>query len=186
MVKKLAKHIREYKKYAILTPILVLGEVILEILIPLIMAELIDQGIDGGSMPEIIKYGIALLISAAVALALGVGAGKTSAVAAAGFAKNLRGDMYDHVQEFSFSNIDKFSTASIVTRLTTDITNVQMAFQMLIRIATRAPGMLVFALIASFRIDAELSLIFLCVMPLLLLGLGIMIKACLLYTSRCV
>lgn len=177
MVKKLAKHIREYKKYAILTPILVLGEVILEILIPLIMAELIDQGIDGGSMPEIIKYGIALLISAAVALALGVGAGKTSAVAAAGFAKNLRGDMYDHVQEFSFSNIDKFSTASIVTRLTTDITNVQMAFQMLIRIATRAPGMLVFALIASFRIDAELSLIFLCVMPLLLLGLGIMIKA---------
>lgn len=177
MVKKLAKHIREYKKYAILTPILVLGEVILEILIPLIMAELIDQGIDGGSMPEIIKYGIALLISAAVALALGVGAGKTSAVAAAGFAKNLRGDMYDHVQEFSFSNIDKFSTSSIVTRLTTDITNVQMAFQMLIRIATRAPGMLVFALIASFRIDAELSLIFLCVMPLLLLGLGIMIKA---------
>lgn len=177
MVNKLAKHIREYKKYAILTPILVLGEVILEILIPLIMAELIDQGIDGGSMPEIIKYGIALLISAAVALALGVGAGKTSAVAAAGFAKNLRGDMYDHVQEFSFSNIDKFSTASIVTRLTTDITNVQMAFQMLIRIATRAPGMLVFALIASFRIDAELSLIFLCVMPLLLLGLGIMIKA---------
>lgn len=177
MVKKLAKHIREYKKYAILTPILVLGEVILEILIPLIMAELIDQGIDGGSMPEIIKYGIALLISAAVALALGVGAGKTSAVAAAGFAKNLRGDMYDHVQEFSFSNIDKFSTASIVTRLTTDITNVQMAFQMLIRIATRAPGMLVFALIASFRIDAELSLIFLCVMPLPLLGLGIMIKA---------
>lgn len=177
MVKKLAKHIREYKKYAILTPILVLGEVILEILIPLIMAELIDQGIDGGSMPEIIKYGIALLISAAVALALGVGAGKTSAVAAAGFAKNLRGDMYDHVQEFSFSNIDKFSTASIVTRLTTDITNVQMAFQMLIRVATRAPGMLVFALIASFRIDAELSLIFLCVMPLLLLGLGIMIKA---------
>lgn len=177
MIKKLAKHIREYKKYAILTPILVLGEVILEILIPLIMAELIDQGIDGGSMPEIIKYGIALLISAAVALALGVGAGKTSAVAAAGFAKNLRGDMYDHVQEFSFSNIDKFSTASIVTRLTTDITNVQMAFQMLIRIATRAPGMLVFALIASFRIDAELSLIFLCVMPLLLLGLGIMIKA---------
>ena len=177
MVKKLAKHIREYKKYAILTPILVLGEVILEILIPLIMAELIDQGIDGGSMPEIIKYGIALLISAAVALALGVGAGKTSAVAAAGFAKNLRGDMYDHVQEFSFSNIDKFSTASIVTRLTTDITNVQMAFQMLIRIATRAPGMLVFALIASFRIDAELSFIFLCVMPLLLLGLGIMIKA---------
>ena len=176
MVKKLASHVREYKKQAILTPILVMGEVILEILIPLIMAELIDKGIDGGSMPDIIRYGAALLISALIALAFGVGAGRTSAVAAAGFAKNLRGDMYDHVQEFSFSNIDKFSTASIVTRLTTDITNVQMAFQMLIRIAMRAPGMMIFALIAAFRIDSELSLVFLCVMPLLAVGLAVMIR----------
>lgn len=176
MVKKLASHVREYKKQAILTPILVMGEVILEILIPLIMAELIDKGIDGGSMPDIIRYGVALLISALIALAFGVGAGRTSAVAAAGFAKNLRGDMYDHVQEFSFSNIDKFSTASIVTRLTTDITNVQMAFQMLIRIAMRAPGMMIFALIAAFRIDSELSLVFLCVMPLLAVGLAVMIR----------
>ena len=176
MVKKLASHVREYKKQAILTPILVMGEVILEILIPLIMAELIDKGIDGGSMPDIIRYGAALLISAVIALAFGVGAGRTSAVAAAGFAKNLRGDMYDHVQEFSFSNIDKFSTASIVTRLTTDITNVQMAFQMLIRIAMRAPGMMIFALIAAFRIDSELSLVFLCVMPLLAVGLAVMIR----------
>ena len=176
MVKKLASHVREYKKQTILTPILVMGEVILEILIPLIMAELIDKGIDGGSMPDIIRYGAALLISALIALAFGVGAGRTSAVAAAGFAKNLRGDMYDHVQEFSFSNIDKFSTASIVTRLTTDITNVQMAFQMLIRIAMRAPGMMIFALIAAFRIDSELSLVFLCVMPLLAVGLAVMIR----------
>lgn len=176
MVKKLASHVREYKKQAILTPILVMGEVILEILIPLIMAELIDKGIDGGSMPDIIRYGAALLISALIALAFGVGAGRTSAVAAAGFAKNLRSDMYDHVQEFSFSNIDKFSTASIVTRLTTDITNVQMAFQMLIRIAMRAPGMMIFALIAAFRIDSELSLVFLCVMPLLAVGLAVMIR----------
>lgn len=176
MVKKLASHVRGYKKQAILTPILVMGEVILEILIPLIMAELIDKGIDGGSMPDIIRYGAALLISALIALAFGVGAGRTSAVAAAGFAKNLRGDMYDHVQEFSFSNIDKFSTASIVTRLTTDITNVQMAFQMLIRIAMRAPGMMIFALIAAFRIDSELSLVFLCVMPLLAVGLAVMIR----------
>lgn len=176
MVKKSASHVREYKKQAILTPILVMGEVILEILIPLIMAELIDKGIDGGSMPDIIRYGAALLISALIALAFGVGAGRTSAVAAAGFAKNLRGDMYDHVQEFSFSNIDKFSTASIVTRLTTDITNVQMAFQMLIRIAMRAPGMMIFALIAAFRIDSELSLVFLCVMPLLAVGLAVMIR----------
>lgn len=176
MVKKIASHVREYKKQTILTPILVMGEVILEILIPLIMAELIDKGIDGGSMPDIIRYGAALLISALIALAFGVGAGRTSAVAAAGFAKNLRGDMYDHVQEFSFSNIDKFSTASIVTRLTTDITNVQMAFQMLIRIAMRAPGMMIFALIAAFRIDSELSLVFLCVMPLLAVGLAVMIR----------
>ena len=105
MVKKLASHVREYKKQAILTPILVMGEVILEILIPLIMAELIDKGIDGGSMPDIIRYGAALLISALIALAFGVGAGRTSAVAAAGFAKNLRGDMYDHVQEFSCTTL---------------------------------------------------------------------------------
>lgn len=177
MVKKLASHVREYKKYAIMTPILVLGEVVLEILIPLFMAELIDSGIDAGSMPEIIRYGLIILLAAIASLAFGVGAGKTSAVAAAGFAKNLRGDMYDHVQEFSFSNIDKFSTASIVTRLTTDVSNVQIAFQMLIRIAARSPGMLIFALVASFGIDAELSLIFLCVMPVLLIGLGIMIKA---------
>ena len=139
MVKKLASHVREYKKYAWsgllcigvevvleitvpllmadLTPILVLGEVVLEILIPLFMAELIDSGIDAGSVPEIIRYGLIILLAAIASLAFGVGAGKTSAVAAAGFAKNLRGDMYDHVQEFSFSNIDKFSTASIVTRL---------------------------------------------------------------------
>ena len=177
MVKKLASHVREYKKYAIMTPLLVMGEVILEILIPLLMAELIDSGIDAGSMPSIIRYGVIILIAAVASLAFGVAAGKTSAVAAAGFAKNLRGDMYDHVQEFSFSNIDKFSTASIVTRLTTDVSNVQMAFQMLIRIAARSPGMLIFALIAAFGIDAQLSLIFLCVMPLLLIGLGVMIRA---------
>ena len=106
MVKKLASHVREYKKYAIMTPILVLGEVVLEILIPLFIAELIDSGIDAGSMPEIIRYGLIILLAAIASLAFGVGAGKTSAVAAAGFAKNLRGDMYDHVQEFSFSNID--------------------------------------------------------------------------------
>ena len=177
MVKNLASHVREYKKYAIMTPLLVMGEVILEILIPLLMAELIDSGIDAGSMPSIIRYGVIILIAAVASLAFGVAAGKTSAVAAAGFAKNLRGDMYDHVQEFSFSNIDKFSTASIVTRLTTDVSNVQMAFQMLIRIAARSPGMLIFALIAAFGIDAQLSLIFLCVMPLLLIGLGVMIRA---------
>lgn len=176
MIKKLLKYVKEYKKTAIATPVLVLIEVVLEILIPLIMAELIDRGIDGGSMPDIIKYGTALLISALMALGFGVAAGRTASVASAGFAKNLRGAMYDHVQEFSFANIDKFSTASIVTRLTTDVSNVQIAFQMCTRIATRAPGMLIFALIAAFKIDAQLSLVYLAILPVLGLGLFILIK----------
>ena len=177
MIKKLASQIKEYKKTAAVTPVLVLLEVVMEILIPLIMAELIDNGIDGGSMPQIIKYGIMLIGAAVLALIFGIAAGRTAAVASAGFAKNLRGAMYDHVQEFSFANIDKFSTASIVTRLTTDVTNVQMAFQMCIRIAARAPGMLIFALIASFGIDAQLSLVFLGVLPILGIGLYILIRA---------
>ena len=177
MIKKLASQIKEYKKVAVATPILVLLEVIMEIMIPLIMAELIDNGIDGGSMPQIAKYGIMLLAAAVLALVFGIAAGRTASVASAGFAKNLRGAMYDHVQEFSFANIDKFSTASIVTRLTTDVTNVQMAFQMCIRIAARAPGMLIFSLIAAFGIDARLSMIFLGVLPILGIGLYVLIKA---------
>lgn len=177
MIKKLASQIKEYKKTAAVTPVLVLLEVVMEILIPLIMAELIDNGIDGGSMPQIIKYGIMLIVAAVLALIFGIAAGRTAAVASAGFAKNLRGAMYDHVQDFSFASIDKFSTASIVTRLTTDVTNVQMAFQMCIRIAARAPGMLIFTLIASFGIDAQLSLVFLGVLPILGIGLYILIRA---------
>ncbi len=176
MIKKLLAHVKEYKKTAIVTPFLVLMEVVLEILIPLIMAELIDRGIDGGSMPDIIKYGIALLLSALFALAFGVGAGRTASVASSGFASNLRSAMYDHVQEFSFANIDKFSTASIVTRLTTDVSNVQMAFQMCTRIAIRAPGMLIFALIAAFSIDAELAFVYVAILPVLGLGLYCMIR----------
>lgn len=176
MIKKLAAHVKEYKKIAIITPILVLIEVVLEIVIPLIMAELIDKGIDGGSMHSIIAYGIALLISAMMALIFGIAAGRTASVASSGFAKNLRGAMYDKVQEFSFANIDHFSTASIVTRLTTDVTNVQMAFQMCTRIATRAPAMLIFALIAAFRIDSKLSLVYIGILPILAVGLFVLIK----------
>lgn len=176
MIKKLLTHVKEYKKTAIVTPVLVLMEVVLEIIIPLIMAELIDRGIDGGSMPDIIKYGIALLFSALFALTFGVSAGRTAAVASSGFAKNLRGAMYDHVQEFSFANIDKFSTASIVTRLTTDVSNVQMAFQMCTRVATKAPATLIFAMVAAFRIDAELALIYLAILPVLGIGLYCMIR----------
>lgn len=171
MIKKLFAYAGEYKKFAIATPFLVAGEVILEILIPLIMAELIDQGIDAGNMNLIVKYGVMLVIFAMVALFFGVASGRTAALGSTGFAKNLRGAMFEHVQDYSFANIDKFSTGSIVTRLTTDVSNVQMAFQMTTRMAMRAPMVLIFALVAAFRIDTQLSLIFLGVIPFLAVGL---------------
>lgn len=171
MIKKLASYAGEYKKYAIATPFLVAGEVVLEIMIPMIMASLIDKGIDAGNMPAIIKYGVMLVAFALVALFFGVISGRTAALGSTGFAKNLRGAMFEHVQDYSFANIDKFSTASIVTRMTTDVSNVQMAFQMMTRIAMRAPMMLIFGLVAAFRIDAKLSLIFLGVLPILGIGL---------------
>ena len=171
MIKKLFAYAGEYKKFAIATPFLVEGEVILEILIPLIMAELIDKGIDAGNMNLIVKYGVMLVIFAMVALFFGVASGRTAALGSTGFAKNLRGAMFEHVQDYSFANIDKFSTGSIVTRLTTDVSNVQMAFQMTTRMAMRAPMVLIFALVAAFRIDTQLSLIFLGVIPFLAVGL---------------
>ncbi len=171
MIKKLFAYAGEYKKFALLTPLLVAGEVVLEILIPLIMADLIDKGVDAGNMQLIIKYGVMLVAFAMVALAFGVLSGRTAALGSTGFAKNLRGAMFEHVQDYSFANIDKFSTASIVTRLTTDVSNVQMAFQMATRMAMRAPMVLIFALVAAFRIDAKLSLIFLAVLPILGVGL---------------
>ena len=175
MVKKLSRYIGEYKKATILTPIMVTMEVVMEIIIPLLMASLIDEGIDKGNMNVIVKYGIILLAAALLALFFGVASGRFAAVSSAGFAKNIRQAMYYKVQEYSFSNIDHFSTASIVTRLTTDVTNVQMAFQMLTRIAFRAPGMLIFALVAAFNIDAELSLVFAAVLPILAIGLFLII-----------
>ena len=171
MIKKLFAYAGEYKKFALLTPLLVAGEVVLEILIPLIMAELIDKGIDAGNMQLIVKYGVMLVAFAMVALAFGVLSGRTAALGSTGFAKNLRGAMFEHVQDYSFANIDKFSTGSIVTRLTTDVSNLQMAFQMATRMAMRAPMVLIFALVAAFRIDGKLSLIFLAVLPILTVGL---------------
>lgn len=176
MIKKLSHSIREYKKNSILTPIYVTLEVVMEVIIPLLMADLIDYGIDAGNLPYIIKMGILLLIAAMVSLLFGVMAGNQAAAAAAGFAKNLRQDMYYKVQTYSFSNIDRFSTASIITRLTTDVTNVQNAYQMLIRIAVRSPIMLIFSLIAAFRIDSQLSLIFLGCVPILGVGLWIIMQ----------
>ncbi len=176
MVKKLLKSVREYKKDSILAPVYVMGEVILEVVIPLLMANLIDYGIDGGDMGYVVKMGLVLLLSAFASLFFGVIAGRKAAVASNGFAKNLRKDMYYNVQNYSFSNIDKFSTASIVTRLTTDVTNVQMAYQMIIRMVIRAPAMLIFALIMSFQIDAQLSLIFVACIPILAAGLLLIVK----------
>lgn len=171
MIKKLMESIRQYKKASILAPVLVLVEVAMEIIIPLVMAELIDKGIDQGHMPSVIKFGIILLVAAMISLLFGALAGKYAAIASSGFARNLRHDMYYKIQEYSFANIDKFSTASIVTRLTTDVINLQMAYQMIIRMAVRCPFMLVFALVASFGIDAQLSFVFLAAIPILGFGL---------------
>lgn len=173
MIRKLAKSIREYKKESILTPIFVALEVVLEVIIPLLMANLIDKGIYAGNMDEVYKIGLELVVAAMLSLLFGVLSGYVAAKASAGFAKNLRKDIYYKVQDFSFSNIDKFSTASIITRLTTDITYVQMAFQVIIRIAVRTPLMLVFSLIMAIGINKELSLIFLILIPVIGVALGI-------------
>lgn len=176
MVKKLLNSVREYKKPSLLSPLFITLEVIMEVIIPLLMARLIDLGIDGGDMSYILKIGFALVLSAIISLFFGALAGKYAANASAGFAKNLRQDMYYNVQKYSFSNIDKFSTASIVTRLTTDVTNVQNAYQMIIRIAVRGPIMLTFSMIMAFSINAKLSLIFLFLIPILGIGLFLIIS----------
>ena len=171
MIKKLLSSVREYKKDTILSPVYVTFESILEIIIPTLMAFLIDNGINQKNMPYVLQIGLALVAAAALSLLTGVLAGRSAAVASAGFAKNLRRDMFYRVQKFSFSNIDRFSTASLITRLTTDVTNVQNAYQMVVRLAVRAPLMIVFALIFAFRIDSRLSLIFLAAIPVLGTGL---------------
>lgn len=176
MIKKLLNSVREYKRESILAPVYVIAEVVLEVLIPFIMASLIDKGIDAGSMSAIWKYGVILLVCAMASLFFGVMAGKEAAVASSGLAKNLRKDMYYKVQNYSFSNIDKFSTASIVTRLTTDVTNVQNAFQMVIRMAVRCPIMLIFALIVAFRINVRLSMVFVVILPILAVVLFLLIS----------
>lgn len=176
MIKKLIRSIREYKKASILTPVFVILEVLVEILIPLIMAKMIDTGISGHDSHTLISLGIVLIICVIFGMLCGMLSGSFSAAAAAGFAQNLRQDMYYKIQEFSFSNIDKFSTSSIVTRLTTDVTNVQNAYMMIIRVAVRAPIMLIFSLIASFTVNDRLSLIFLIIIPIIGIGLYIIVN----------
>ena len=175
MVKKLMKSIREYRTPSIICPLLVVLEVALEVLIPFLMADLIDVGLENADLPYIYKMGFSLIVAAMLSLLFGALAGKYAAIASAGFAKNLRGDMFHHIQDFSFANIDKFSTASLVTRLTTDVTNVQNAYQMIVRVLVRAPVMLVFALVMAMTVNFELSVIFLGAVPLLGIGLFLII-----------
>ena len=175
-MKRLAQCIREYKKDAILSPLYVLMEALLDVAIPFVMADLIDKGIEAGSMNMILRYGAILVGFALVALAFGVLSGRSCARATAGFARNLRHDMFHHLQVYSFSNIDKFSSAGLVTRLTTDVSNVQNAFMMIIRTLIRCPAMLIFAMVMSFRINHDISLIFLAVIPILGIGLYLVIS----------
>lgn len=176
MFKTLSKSVREYKKPALVTPLLVILEVIMEVIIPLLMANLIDNGIYSGQMNEIYKLGIALIFASILSLIFGILSGVTATSASSGFAKNLRQDLYYKVQNFSFANIDKFETSSIITRLTTDVSNIQMAFQMLTRIVVRAPLMLVFSLIMAFTVNAKLALIFLAIIPFLGIALYFIIS----------
>ncbi len=176
---KFLKYIGQYKWAAILTPILVALEVVVEIIIPLQMKNLIDKGIEGnggvGSMEAIIFYGAILIVLTLLAMGLGIASGRTAAIASTGFAKNMREDMYQKIQKFSFANIDKFSTSSLVTRMTTDVLNVRQAFQMLTRITFRAPLMFLFSMFAAFFISPDLSKYFLFVIPILVVGLIIII-----------
>lgn len=175
MIKRLSKSIREYKNVTILTPLMMIGEVVCECIIPMITQSLIDNIQNGCGMNIILKYGFQLLAMALLSLMFGCIAGWLCATASAGFAKNLRHDLFYKVQNYSFSSIDKFSTSSLVTRLTTDITNVQMAFMMIIRIAVRSPLMLIVAFILSFRVGKKLAWIFAAFIPFLGLVLGFII-----------
>ena len=167
MIKKLASCVGEYKKYAIATPIIMLGEAIMEILLPLIMANMIDYGIQDKNIAYTVKMGLLMILCTLISLSCGAGGGICASKAAMGFAKNLRSKLFHKVQTFSFANVDKFSTASLVTRLTTDVTNTQNAFQMMIRMAIRAPAMMIGAAIMAIRINPSLSSIFIVVIPIL-------------------
>ena len=176
MIKRLSKCIREYKLPSVLAPIFISLEVILEVFIPKIMGLLIDNGIEKSDTTYVVKMGVVLVILCSLSLLSGVASGTAAAKASSGFAKNLRHDMYHNVQNFSFASIDKFSTSGLVTRLTTDVTNLQNSYQMIIRIAVRSPAMLIFSLVMALSINAKISLIFLCVIPFLAAGLSFIIS----------
>ena len=167
MIKTLAAHIKEYTKPSIITPILMIGEVLMETIIPLLMASIVNDGIDKGNMTHIFVTGTLMIVMALCSLGFGVGGAKYGAIAAMGFGKNLRKAMFENIQTFSFANIDKFSTSSLITRITTDVNNIQMSYQMLLRICMRAPASLVCAMIASFFISPQLASIYLVAVILL-------------------
>ena len=176
MIKKLFKSLREYKTAAILSPVIVSGEVLMECFIPFVMSFLLDS-IRDGEMKKVYMYGAILIVMALVSLTCGFLAGKFCAIASAGFAKNLRHDLYEKVNSFSFGNIDKFSTASLVTRLTTDVTNVQQSFMMIIRSVVRSPFMLIFSFImATITGSFKMACIFVVILPILGLGLFLVVK----------
>lgn len=175
-IKELSKSIREYKRAAILTPLLMIGEVVLEVIIPFVLANLVNEISAGCDISVILKYGGILVACACVSLLFAGLGGFTSAKASGGFGKNLRKDMYYRIQEYSFENIDKFSSSSLVTRMTTDVNNVQMAFMMLIRIAIRSPLMMIFSIIMAFIMGGKLAIFFVIVMPVLAFGLIIIAK----------
>lgn len=176
MIRKLLRSVREYKLPALMTPLLVFIEVAMEVMIPFIMVDLIDEGIKGQNMSVIITKAAWLLIAGIIALITGAASGKTAAYAAAGFAKNLRQDMFYNIQTFSFANIDKYSSASLVTRLTTDVNNVQMTFQMTTRMAMRSPFMLICSWIMAYNIDKRIALLFLAVIPILFGALYVIMR----------
>ncbi len=171
MIKRLLSCVRQYRRDAILAPVYVTMEVLLDIVIPLYMGRLIDYGIDKADMSYVIKMGLVLVVMCTLSLVFGALSGRSAAIAAMGFGKNLRHDMFHHVQTYSFSNIDKFSSSSIVTRLTTDVTNIQNAFMMTIRVAVRAPSMLILSMVMAFRINNSLAMVFLVALPVLAVGI---------------
>ena len=178
MLKKLAKYVKGYTKHAALSPILMMGEVLMEVIIPLLLIKLINDGIYGENVKYIAVIGGLIAVCALFSLFFGAAAGRSAAIASAGFAKNLREGMFGRISRFSFRNIDKFSTSGLVTRLTTDVNRLQEAFHMIIRIAVRSPAMVVFSLVSAFTINPRLALIFLCAVPILGFGIGlIMYKA---------
>ena len=175
MIMRLARSVREFKWPAILSPLCMIGEVAMEVTIPLVMADLYDYGIELQNMSVVVQKSILLVICALISLAFGSASAFFASKAATGFARNLRHDMYHHVQRFSFSNIDKFSTASIVTRLTSDVANLQMTFQMMIRMAIRSPMMLILAMFSAMNINVRLSLVFCAALPILIFALVLLV-----------